>query len=274
MAWAPEGHEDQRATQAAAGARWFRRSFTPEARQRLFCLPYAGGNAGLFRNWNDWLAPDVEVVAIELPGRGVHLRRPALDSMDDLATQLLAVLRPLTDLPFGFFGHSLGALVAFELCRRLQSDASGPQPCHLFVSGMAPPHLPQLGPVLHALDDAAFVSALRTLEGTPEEVLASQELLHLLLPVLRADFRVAETYAPGANPRLDVAITAFGGLDDDGLAPQALDAWRELTSRRCVARLLPGRHFFIHEYEHLMAASILRSLAEDGPRPLLAAARA
>ncbi len=273
MAWVQEGRDEGRTAQAAAGARWFRRAFTPEAHQRLFCLPYAGGNAGLFRNWNDWLAPDVEVVAVELPGRGVHLRRPALDSMDELVTQLLAVLRPLTDLPFGFFGHSLGALVAFELCRRLQCER-GAQPSHLFVSGMAPPHLPQLGPVLHALDDAAFVYALRTLEGTPEEVLASTELLHLLLPVLRADFRLAETYTPQPEPRLAVPITAFGGLDDDGLSPQALDAWRELTTSRCVARLLPGRHFFIHEYEHLMAASILRSLAEDGPRAALAAVRA
>ncbi len=250
----------------AADSRWFRRFVAPSATRRVFCIPYAGGSARIYRNWHDWLAPDVEVVAVEPPGRGVHLREEPLDDADALVESLLVAVEPLLDVPFAFFGHSMGALVAFELSRRLVERGRTP-PVHLFVSAMRAPHLEPREPVLSVLSDEEFLAAIRALEGTLPEVLEDRELLSIVLPVLRADFRLSETYRCRGIVPLPLPITVFGGLQDERIFRADLEAWQRHTAQRCLIRLLPGNHFFIHEYEHLIAASVLASLAEPDAGP-------
>jgi medium-chain acyl-[acyl-carrier-protein] hydrolase len=247
------------ADRGSVQSRWFRRYLVPTAKVRLFCFPYAGGTARIYRNWHDWMAPDTEVVAVELPGRGINPSGPPLDRMEVLIERLLAAMDPLLDRPFGLFGHSMGALVAFELSRVLAARGY-PAPLHLFVSAIEAPHAPSKGTTLHDLPDPEFIAALGHLNGAAASALANPELLQILMPVLRADFRLAETYRyPGGAP-LGHPITVFGGLDDAAAPPQSLAKWQQLTRDRCVVRLLAGDHFFIHDNEHLMAASVARSL--------------
>jgi medium-chain acyl-[acyl-carrier-protein] hydrolase len=239
--------------------RWFRRFVSPSASARLFCLPYAGGSAGLYRNWHDWMAPEVEVVAVELPGRGIHQRAAPLDRMEAIVETLLVAMMPLLDLPFALFGHSLGGLIAFELSRALARGGHA-TPVQLFVSAVEAPHLPSRGATLHDLPQSEFLAELRRFNMGAAQALKNEELAEILLPVLRADFRVAETYRHLGGPPLTHPITVFGGLHDAAIPPDALEAWQRHTRDRCLVRLLAGDHFFIHEYEHVMAASVARCL--------------
>lgn len=240
-------------------ARWFRRFVLPSPTARLFCLPYAGGSAGIYRNWHDWMAPEVEVVAVELPGRGIHQRAAPLDRMEAIVERLLAAMAPLLDLPFALFGHSLGGLIAFELSRAL-AKGGYPTPVQLFVSAVEAPHLPSRGATLHDLPQPEFLAELRRFNVGAAQALKNEELAEILLPVLRADFRLAETYRHVSGPPLAHPITVFGGLHDAAIQPHALEAWQRHTQDRCVVRLLAGDHFFIHDYEHVMAASVARCL--------------
>jgi surfactin synthase thioesterase subunit len=248
-----------------AEPRWFRRNIQPTSPFRLFCFPYAGGNASIYRNWHDWLAPGIEVVAVELPGRGMHISEPAIDRMDVLVDRVLTAMRPLLDRPFALFGHSVGALLAFELSHRLAATG-GPEPQHLIVSGMGAPHIPYSGTPIHDLPDGEFIAALRALNGTPPEVLANDALLDCFLDLLRADFRLGETYRCDRIVRLRHPITAFGGVHDECFPREDVEAWQHHTDARCVVRWLPGDHFFIREHEHLIAAA-LAALPSAEPDP-------
>jgi medium-chain acyl-[acyl-carrier-protein] hydrolase len=243
----------------AAGSHWFRRLRLPAARCRLFCLPYAGGNARVYRNWHDWMAPNVEVVAMELPGRGIHMGNPPIEDMGLLVSRLAAAIAPLSDLPFALFGHSLGGLVAFELSRALHREGRA-LPVHLFVSAVEAPNRFSTPRKIHALPKTEFVSELRALNRRAAEALEDDDLAELVLPMLRADFRIADTYRFEGGPPLSHPLTVFGGLEDASTPASALGDWQRHTHGRCTIRLLAGDHFFIHEYEHLMAAGISRSL--------------
>ena len=164
-----------------------------QARLRLFCFPYAGGNSFIFCSWLNNLPADVELSAIELPGHGTRMAEPLLTRMTELVAAIASDLLPHLDKPFVFFGHSMGAWVSFEVARWLQSNHDL-YPMHLFVSGARAPQLPKLRSPLHQLPEAEFVAALRRLQGTPEAVLEHAELMALMLPILRADFAVLETY--------------------------------------------------------------------------------
>lgn len=238
-----------------AEPRWFRRIVQPSSAFRLFCFPYAGGSASMYRNWHDWLAPGIEVVAVELPGRGMHISEPAIDRMDLLADRVLAAMQPLLDRPFALFGHSLGALIAFDLSRRLAAG-DGPEPQHLVVSGMGAPHLDYGVAPIHDLPDREFVQALRTLNGTPPDVLANDALVDCFIDILRADFRLGETYRCDRVVPLRHPITVFGGVHDECFRREEVEAWHHHTASRCVVRWLPGDHFFIREHEHLVASAL------------------
>jgi medium-chain acyl-[acyl-carrier-protein] hydrolase len=238
---------------------WFRRAKWTAPKKRLFCFPYAGGSARLFRSWQEWLAPDIEAIAVELPGRGFHVRSPLIDDIDEMIAQILAVIEPLIDIPFAFFGHSMGALIAFELSVALRRIGRN-LPAHLFVSAMCAPHVAHLRKPAHHLPDGEFLNVLRSLNGTPADVLDDSGLLELFLPILRADFRLAETYLYSSQPPLPHPITVFGGLADPATPAECLPAWEKHTTGECSIRLLEGDHFFIHHQDHVMAASISKSL--------------
>jgi medium-chain acyl-[acyl-carrier-protein] hydrolase len=223
----------------------------PYADLRLFCFPYAGGSALVYRQWQNVLPATIEVCPVQLPGRGARLHEPLFTSLGPLVEAIARALFPYDDKPFAFFGHSMGALISFELARLLkQAGHRGPQ--GLFVSGRRAPHVPCREPPLFDLPDAEFFQELGRLNGTPREVLEHPELMQLMLPLLRADFSVAENYDYAAGAPLDCPITVFGGLQDGYTNRDDLSGWREHTSAPCTVRMFTGDHFFINTAQPLL----------------------
>src|SRR4029453_515698 len=230
----------------------------PQARLRLFCFPYAGGGALIFRTWSDGLPAEVEVCPIQLPGRGTRLMEPLFTQLSPLIQALAQALLPLLDKPFAFFGHSLGALVSFELARQLRRQY-GVQPVRLFISADRAPQIPNRDPPIHSLPEGEFLVELRRLNGTPREVLEDEELRQIMLPLLRADFAVYETYGYSTEPPLNCPISAFGGLQDHRVSRGDLEAWRDQTSVSVSLRMFPGDHFFLNTTQ----ASLLGALSQE-----------
>jgi len=217
----------------------------PRANVRLFCFHYAGGNAMVFRNWHERLPASVEVCAVQLPGRGRRLNENPIASVTGLVRPVSEALVQYCDRPFAFFGHSMGALLSFEIARQLRREGRR-QPEHLFLSGRRAPHLPSPGPPTYDLPTEEFLQSLRKLNGTPSEVLEQPELMQLMLPLLRADFEVCETHEYVPEPPLDCAFSIYGGLQDTGVTREELEAWREQTISSFSLRLIPGDHFFLN----------------------------
>jgi medium-chain acyl-[acyl-carrier-protein] hydrolase len=238
---------------------WFVRPRpNPRATLRLFCFPYAGGGASVFRKWPEYLPSSVEVCAIQLPGREGRLAEEAFKSLPPLIEVLGPILISSLDRPFVFFGHSLGASIGFELTRWLRRYYQM-MPAILFVAGRRAPHLPDTDPAIHDLPDKEFLEELRTLKGTAPEVLANPELMQLVRPMLSADFAMSHNYEYVPGSPLECPIVAFGGLEDEDVTKDYLDAWREHTSASFTLRMLPGDHFFLHASQQTM----LHMLAKD-----------
>ncbi|RIK37850.1 MAG: putative thioesterase [Chloroflexi bacterium] len=239
---------------------WIRESSQRlEPHLRLFCFPYAGGGVSIFRTWAEDLPAGIQLCPIQLPGREDRLAEKPYDRLQALIPALADHLHPyLNDFPFAFFGHSMGALVSFELARELRRRNSM-GPLRLYVSGYRAPQLPDPDPAIHDLPDGEFLSELRRLEGTPDEVLENEELTRLLLPALRADFAVCETYTHIYQRPLSCPIMAFGGIEDREIRREELEAWREQTEDTFHLRMLPGNHFFIHSARE----QLLEMLAVD-----------
>jgi medium-chain acyl-[acyl-carrier-protein] hydrolase len=222
----------------------------PAATLRLFCFPYAGGNANLFRTWSSGLPDSTEVCAIQLPGRGDRLSDPLLTTISDVIAALVPDLLPYLDRPYAFFGHSMGALLAFELARYLQGRSLTHSPLqHLIVSGRRAPTIGDRHPTLHTLPDAEFLDELRKLNGTSPEVLAHEELMQFFLPILRADFSICGTYVYQEAPPLSCPITVLGGEGDRSEPPELLTDWKLQTQQACSMHLLTGDHFFIQSQQ-------------------------
>ncbi|HEU5226874.1 MAG TPA: thioesterase II family protein [Ktedonobacteraceae bacterium] len=233
----------------------------PQACFRLFCFPYAGGGASLFRNWANRLPGEVEVCAVQLPGREDRLAEPAFTRMLPLIEALASALSPyLQDKPCAFFGHSMGAFVSFELARYLRKHHTHAGPLQLFVSAQRAPQLPDPEPPIHALPDNELIEELRDLNGTPTEILQNVEVLELTLPLLRADFAICETYhfIPGAP--LLCPIFACGGIDDKDIDREKISAWREQTQGSFTLRMFPGDHFFLHRSQTELLQAIYQQL--------------
>ena len=231
----------------------------PKASLRLFCLPYAGGSSLIFRTWADSLPKSIEVCPIELPGRLTQMRSAPFTRLKPLVSEISSNLMAYFDKPFAFFGHSMGGLISFELARLLRQKY-GINPIHLFISGRRPPQIPNTDPPIHALPETEFLEELRRLNGTPEAVLQNTELMQLLLPILRADFAVLETYTYTNEPPLECPITAFGGLQDKDVTLEDLEAWRKHTNNSYQSQMFPGNHFFLHSAQPLLLQSIAQQL--------------
>lgn len=226
-----------------------------KAALRLFCFPYAGGGATIFRTWPDGLPTDIEVCAIQLPGRGGRLREPPFTRMEALAGALAKALGSQFDRPFAFFGHSMGATIAFELARALRKDGQT-GPLHLFVSGRHAPQFPDTEPPGYDLPEAQFIEKLRQLNGTPGEVLEQPELMRLMIPLLRADFELIQTYKFSPGLPLGCPITAFGGLEDHDVTEERLRGWQEQTTASFRSRMFEGNHFFLHTAQSLLLRAL------------------
>jgi len=230
----------------------------PRARVRLVCLPYAGAGASVYREWENELPAEVHLCRVQLPGREERLRESPLTRCADIAAALVEHLQPWLDLPVAFFGHSMGALLAFE-AQRLMAQTSGILPKHLFLSGRRAPHLPSRTRDLHNLPENELRRELLRFNGTHEKVLRDRELMALIVPILRADFRVCETHAYSPGEPAPVPISVFGGINDPEATRDELDAWSKHTSSTMRLRMFPGDHFFLHS----MRAGIISAIMED-----------
>ncbi|MET0674317.1 MAG: alpha/beta fold hydrolase [Bradyrhizobium sp.] len=228
---------------------------------RLFCLPYAGGSAMFYARWRRTLPRWIEVEPVELPGRGARMDEPLDTDLCALAERLAAELQRMPlDRPYGLFGHSLGALLAFEMAHALL-DRGARAPSVLFASGAEAPTVRDGRKWKLPLSDDALRAELKDRQGTPDDVLDNPAIMRAVLPVLRADFLMSGTYAYRRRKPLPCPIHVFGG-DEDTTLPDALDAWRRETSDGFDLDMLPGHHFFIHDQQSRLLSLIVPALAQ------------
>jgi surfactin synthase thioesterase subunit len=241
---------------------WVKRcGLNPHARVRLFCFPHAGGPASTYYSWSQELPREIEVCPVQLPDRDGDVRRVPYTDLAPLKRKLVQVLLPYLDIPFGFFGHSMGGLIGFELARELRARKMATPIC-LFVSAHRAPQLPNANAPISHLPDPAFIAELRRLDGTPEAVLDDPELMKRLLPLLRADFAICETYVYLEEKALNFPISAFGGRDDTVVTRDELSAWRSQTQDSFSLRILPGGHFFLFSARTAMLQAVAHDLKQ------------
>jgi medium-chain acyl-[acyl-carrier-protein] hydrolase len=228
---------------------------------RLFCFPYAGGNAQIFHSWCDSVPEEVEVIGVQYPGRGGRFSEPPIARCGEMVEALIPQIEPLLDRPFAFFGHSIGALISFELathlserCRRLQR--------HHFIAARRPPHLGRRHGTLHEMSDESLVKVLGVMGGTRPELLANRDLMAVFLPVLRADFALGETHSYQGSRLLECSATVLCGYRDSGVLARDLHKWRDLIQGHVDFHGYDGGHFFIDTHKREVLSLIARKLRE------------
>jgi surfactin synthase thioesterase subunit len=248
---------------------WFPTAPAGAARLTLFCFPHAGGDLTSFRDWRPGLGDQIDVVPAALPGRERRIAEPSFSSLARLADDLV---QPTIDRAgrgaFALFGHSMGALVAFELAHRLA--AAGRRPASLIVSGYVAPQLQSHAPALCELSDEDFLEAVGAQGGIPDGLLDNREFRDLLLGVLRSDFQACADYRCEARAPLDIPVLVLGGDSDPGVDPSELAPWRERTSAPTEIRIFKGGHFFVAEQSEDVFATVRSHVntvlqAPDGP---------
>ncbi|MEV6583837.1 alpha/beta fold hydrolase [Streptomyces sp. NPDC051582] len=267
------GHATSAARNGGAdGSRWLKRLTVPgtpapqPARARIVCLPHAGGAANAYQGWARHLPAAVELLAVQYPGRQDRLAEPCSETMEEIAGAAAAALAALPVLPTVVFGHSMGALVAYETTLRLARQAPHAAPVHLFVSGASAPH--RECEDLPALDDESLIAHTRRQGGAQPEAYDIPELRELLLPSLRADIRLLTDYRGVREPaRTNVPVTAFGGDRDTSCPPEALASWGESTTAEFTTRVFPGGHFYLQGREEQLTALVAGALGTGVGRP-------
>lgn len=230
---------------------WIRRFHpAPGDGTRLVVLPHAGGSASFYFPLSRALAPRFDVPAVQYPGCQVRLAEPCIDDIGELADRIAAVLQPWTCEPPAFFGHSMGALVAFEVARRLDVE-----PIQLFVSGRRAPSWYRDERV-HQRNGEGLVAELRKLSGTASWVLGDEELLRVVLPAVRSDYRAVETYGCAPGAKVGCPITVLVGDADPKVTLDEVEAWREHTEAEADVRVFSGGHFFMTERQDEVLAVI------------------
>jgi len=228
---------------------------------KMFCFPYAGGTALVYKKWADFLPSTIQVIPVELPGRGARLKETPFVSMPALIEELAEVIWPLLDKPFIFYGHSMGAIIAFELTRSL-SRKYDREPQALFVGGRRAPQTSDNEPVTYNLPKDQFIEELIKLNGTPLEVIEHAELMEMMIPLLRTDFQLIQTYEYIAGAPLQCPINVYGGLEDHHVPRDLLFPWQEQTRSGFALHMLPGDHFFLRSSQSQLLGSLSRELRE------------
>jgi len=236
----------------------------PPGAPRLICLPHAGGSASFYFPLSKALAPEVDVLTVQYPGRQDRRLEPPAESIGALADGLCRVLEKGEDVPLAIFGHSMGALVGFELARRL--EAEGRPPAALFVSGRRGPAT-ERDETVHTRDDAGLIAEVRSLGGTDLTALQDEDLVEMILPVLRADYRVVETYRRGPGPRLSCPITVMTGDNDPKVTSEEAWAWAQETSGPFEVLVHPGGHFYLTSRQEAVIAQIAARMRQTVPAP-------
>ena len=217
----------------------------PDAKLRMFCFSYAGGGTTTFRRWFHRLPSWVEIVAIRLPGREERLQDEIYTQMDTLINALQEVFLDYLDKPFVFFGHSMGALVSFNLAHSL-SHANKKMPLQLFISSFKAPHRSSTTDNYHLLSDELLIQKLDLLNGTPRWLLNDPNAMKLFLPTFRADLKVCETYLFNEKKPLDIPFHVFGGDNDLLVDQKELQFWKQHTKSDFSLQLFSGGHFYLH----------------------------
>lgn len=232
------------------------------ARGRLVCFPYAGRGASMFYSWGEQLRErGIEVLSVQLPGRENRFMEPAFRSIGPVVESVVGAVRPYLDMPFGVFGHSLGAIVGFEMCRGLRRNEL-PNPDRLIVSGSRPPHLARVE-LLSGLPDDEFIRAVgKKYKGLPEGLEAEPELLSVVIPALRGDFSILESYQVEPEAPLDCKLAVFGGKRDLLVSHAELQCWGQYSRHGASLHMFPGEHFFIHSAERDVLATVQFELEE------------
>jgi surfactin synthase thioesterase subunit len=216
----------------------------PTAKSRLFCFPHAGGAPITFFPWSNWFRKDIECICVQYRGRAQRLREAPLTSVQEIVDEILSALDGYSDLPFAFYGHSFGGIVAFELARQLQSSGR-PVPIHLYVGAARPPHLESPFPAIHKLANPEFIARVQSrYGGIPTVISEDPEAMEMFLPAMRGDFTAYETYSYQPGSALEIPITAFGGAEDRMVKPECLREWASHTEAGFDLNILPGGHFF------------------------------
>ncbi|MEP1205831.1 MAG: SDR family NAD(P)-dependent oxidoreductase [Rhizobiaceae bacterium] len=235
----------------------------PDARLRLFCFHYAGGGASAFNDWADAMPEDIELCVVQMPGREERMEETLMTDMPMLVDALTQEIMAYTDRPFAFFGHSMGAIVGYEVAHQLQAIGAV-QPSHLFVSARAAPQLENRDEPLRFLDNQQFIERLhQTYGAVPEAIRKSPELQKVFLPILRADVELLETHDDEAKEPLGCPITALGGASDPAISAAMLAGWQERTTNRFEQLEFPGDHFFIHAERQIVITTLIDSLSTD-----------
>ncbi len=248
-----------------AGDPWIAyRKPRPQARLRLLCFPYAGGGALAYREWTAKMPPEIEVLPVQLPGRERRMREPPYTRVGPLVEAAVRSLAPYLDRPFAIFGHSMGALIGYEVAQRLGHE-HGLEPVCLLASARSSPEQPPDPDEYYKLSDPELKERLREMNGTPHEVLEHPELMELMLPLLRADFELNDNYQPPAYPPLQCPVTVFGGTEDPEVSRQQLEAWSEVTAGPFELRMFDGDHFFLHDHPESLRQAVVEDLLRHGP---------
>lgn len=230
-------------TEVKTGKWWLRSHCAVTNPIRLFCFPYAGGGPAVFSGWPALLGRDYEVCSFSLPGRGARMQESYLGSLEEILQNAYENIQPLLDVPFMFFGHSMGALIAFELTRQLHRKRNQ-LPRVLFISGARAPQTIWKNKTFDLPKDE-FLEEVYRLNGIPEELIQEKGFVDMFLPALRADFRICQTYSFSAGDVLPVPIHIFGGVDDPDVSKEDLQGWADHTTCGSSLMMIPGDHFFI-----------------------------
>jgi medium-chain acyl-[acyl-carrier-protein] hydrolase len=229
---------------------------------RLYCFPFAGGGASLYRPWMLEPDPEIQVCSVNLPGREGRIREEPHRRMSTIADAVALELMEEPVVRYALFGYSMGATLAFEVARRMQAQGRGPE--LLVVAASRPPHLPRKPgrADTYNLPDIALVQTLQELQGTPAEVLSSPETMEIILPRIRADLEAVETYRYESEKPLDCPLIALGGTEDPRVSPEDLECWRDQTTRDFLCHILKGNHFFLLESWSLVKQLVFPRLLE------------
>ncbi len=225
-------------------SKWIINECKKSPKIRLFCFPYAGGGASVFKGWSEKIIDEVEICAIQTPGHEQRICEKPISSMTEIIYALCDEIYPLTDLPYVFFGHSLGGLECFALYREFIKRKYN-LPKLLILSGCRPPFKPEPRPIYH-LEGQSFIEALKNYNGTSEEVLLNSELMSFLFPMLKADFTLAEKYMDFNVEKHDIDITIMSGISDIDASPEFMHDWQEYTNKTFTQYIFQGDHFFIN----------------------------
>jgi len=220
----------------------------PTADIKLICIPYAGGSASIYIPWINYLPHNVELVIIQPPGRSSRISETPLDNMSKLINEMGLVLPKILNKPYILFGHSLGSKIAFEIIRK-STSLHIPHPMFFIASGSAGPQKKNNRDITYNLNDDEFISKLEEMDGTPKDVINNKELMSIVLPTLKADFKISETYQFTGNKYFNIPLSVLGGEYDVDINLDDLKLWQYFFNSTSEITIFSGGHFFINSHK-------------------------